>query len=277
MNNENISLAQQIDEVVTYLKSAAPFAPEIGVIMGTGLGGYAKNITIVKTIPYGEIPHLPYATAPGHSGNLIFGTVEGKKVVAMQGRLHMYEGNAPQTASILVRAMKKLGIHTIIISCASGGLNRLFKAGDIMLIDDHINLTGMSPLTGTNLDEFGPRFPVMFDIYDKKLGELAHKIALEQQIELRTGVYVGYSGPHYCTRAELKYFTQIGGDAVGMSVVHEVITAAHAGIRILGLAAITDMALPYAEAHATEDEVIESGKLISVRFEKLTTELIARM
>lgn len=274
---QTITLSQKINDVVSFLKTVAPFSPEIGIIMGTGLGGYAKNIAIEKTVPYGEIPHLPHATAPGHSGNLIFGTVGGKKVVAMQGRLHMYEGNTPQTASILVRAMKKLGIHTIIISCASGGLNRLFKAGDIMLIDDHINLTGMSPLTGENLDEFGPRFPVMFDIYDKKLGELAHQIALENKIELRTGVYAGYSGPHYCTRAELSYFTQIGGDAVGMSVVHEVITAVHAGIRVLGLAAITDMALPYAEKHATEEEVIESGKLISVRFEKLTTELITRM
>lgn len=274
---QTVTLSQQINDVVSFLETVAPFSPEIGIIMGTGLGGYAKNIAIEKTVPYGDIPHLPHATAPGHSGNLIFGTVGGKKVVAMQGRLHMYEGNTPQTASILVRAMKKLGIHTIIISCASGGLNRLFKAGDIMLIDDHINLTGMSPLTGENLDEFGPRFPVMFDIYDKELGKLAHEIALENKIELRTGVYAGYSGPHYCTRAELSYFTQIGGDAVGMSVVHEVITAAHAGIRVLGLAAITDMALPYAEKHATEEEVIESGKLISVRFEKLTTELITRM
>lgn len=277
MTINEVSLSKQIEDVVAFLKSKTTIIPEIGLIMGTGLGGYSDKIETEVVIPYGEIPHIPHATAPGHSGNLIFGTVAGKQIVAMQGRLHLYEGNTPQTATILVRAMKQLGIKIIIISCASGGLNKYFKAGDVMLIDDHINLTGMSPLTGQNLDEFGPRFPVMFDIYDKQLGELAQKIALEQHLELRTGVYAGYSGPQYCTRAELNYFTRIGGDSVGMSVIHEAIAAAHAGLRIVGFAAITDMALPYLTHHATEEEVIEAGKLISARFEKLFTALIERI
>lgn len=271
------NLTRQIDEIVNFIKSKVTVTPTIGMILGTGLGNFVQNIQEQIIIPYTEIPHLPAATAPGHSGNLIFGRVGKHYIVAMQGRLHLYEGNTPQTASILVRAMKKLGLHTIVISCASGGLNKFFQAGDIMLITDHINLTGMSPLTGPNLDEFGPRFPVMFDIYDKELGNLAQKIALDNHIYLQSGVYAGYAGPHYCTRAELNYFTIIGGDAVGMSLVHEAIAAAHSGLRILALAAITDLALPYAEKHATEDEVIEAGKQITVKFNKLVTELLAQI
>jgi len=270
-------LMQKIDDIVGFIKGKVSKSPDIGMILGTGLGNFVQNIDNQIIIPYTEIPHLPAATAPGHSGNLIFGNVGNHYVVAMQGRLHLYEGNTPQTASILVRAMKKLGIHTIVISCASGGLNNLFQAGDIMLITDHINLTGMSPLTGPNLDEFGPRFPTMFDIYDKDLGKLAKQVALNNHIQLQSGVYVGYSGPHYCTRAELNYFTIAGGDAVGMSLVHEAIAAVHSGIKILALAAITDLALPYAERHATEDEVIEAGKQITVKFNKLVTELLTKI
>lgn len=271
---EQLELSSKINDIIKFLKSKTTLIPEIGIIMGTGLGGYANKIAIETEISYGDIPHLPHATAPGHSGRLLFGTVSGKKVVAMQGRLHAYEGNSPQTISMLIRAMKKLGIHTLLISCAAGGLNYRFKAGDIMLIEDHINMTGASPLTGQNLNEFGPRFPVMFDIYDKKLANQLVNVAMEKQIPLQRGIYTGYSGPHYCTRAEVNMFIKVGGDAVGMSVVHEAITAAHAGIKIVALAAITDLAHPYVYEHASEDEVIESGKIITTKFEQLVSEFL---
>lgn len=271
------NLAQKISAIVTFIQAKITTPPTIGLILGTGLGEFAQQIKDAICIPYTDIPYLPAATAPGHSGNLIFGWVGNHYVVAMQGRLHLYEGNTPQMSSILVRVMKTLGIATLIIACAAGGLNKTFQAGDIMLINDHINLTGLSPLTGPNLAEYGPRFPIMFDIYDQALGQLSHEIALEQHIHLQNGVYVGYCGPHYCTRAELNYFTLIGGDAVGMSLVHEAIAAAHCGIKILALAAITDLALPYAAHHASEVEVIAAGQQITAKFNSLINHLLLQI
>lgn len=272
-----IQLNQKINDIHQFIAtklSPNKFTPSVGIILGSGLGEFAAEINEALVIPYAEIPHLPDATAPGHSGNLIFGKVGDKNIVAMQGRLHLYEGNSPQMATILIRVMKLLGVKTLLISCAAGGLNREFNAGELMLISDHINLTGQSPLTGTNLVEFGPRFPGMFDIYDKQSANLAQQIALKQQTKLHSGVYVGYAGPQYCTRAELNYFAIIGGDAVGMSVVSETITASHCGLKIIGIAAITDMALPYAEHHADEQQVIKMGQKIGAKFKLLVTELI---
>lgn len=272
-----LELSQKINEIVKFIQTKITQAPDLGIILGSGLGEFANEIQNPIIIPYSTIPHLPNATAPGHAGNLIFGTIGNKYIMTLQGRLHGYEGNTPQTATLLVRAMQKLGATSIIISCAAGGLNSRFNVGDIMLIDDHINLTGITPLTGPNLNEFGTRFPVMFDIYDKDLANLAHKIALEHKSYLQYGVYVGVSGPQYSTRAELKYFIDIGGSAIGMSVVYEAIVAAHSGLRIIGLAAITDLSLPYAKRHVTEQEVIDSAKLIEVRFKNLVIELINRI
>lgn len=271
------SLAQKISEIVEFIQTKITYQPQIGVILGSGLGEFVNVIKDKIIISYAEIPHLPPATAPSHAGNLIFGRIADKNVMVMQGRLHGYEGNTPQTNVLLVWAMKKLGVSSVVISCAAGGLNHKFNPGDIMVIDDQINLTGNTPLTGPNLDEFGLRFPIMFDIYDKSLACLAHEIASKHKVYLQRGVYVGVSGPQYSTRAELKYFIDIGGGAIGMSVVHEAIAAAHSGLRILGLAAITDLSLPYAVSHITEQEVIDNAQLIEIKFRDIVTDLIAEI
>lgn len=269
---------QQIDDIVEFIKSKVNIQPQIGLILGSGLGVVADSIDGEMTKPYTkisykDIPHIPASTAPGHAGNLVIGQLGGKNVIAMQGRLHLYEGNTPQTATLLVRVMKKLGVEVLFITAAAGGLNYHFKAGQIMLITDHVNFTGQSPLTGENLSNFGPRFCNMFDIYTDHLQELTKKTALKNQIPLCQGVYAAIPGPQYATRAELRWLINNNCDAIGMSVVLEAIVAAHARMKILGLAAITDMALPYAVHHATEEEVVIEAKKTAEKMRILITEI----
>lgn len=273
----DISFSQKIDDITIFLKDKFTQKPEIGLILGSGLGDLVENISDKIIIPYYEIPHLPKATAPGHAGNLILGKIGNKTFITMQGRFHLYEGHSPQAATILIRVMKKLGVNTLFITCAAGSLNREYDAGDIMLITDHISFNGISPLIGPNLNEFGPRFPGMFDIYTKRLQDFAIETGINQQIRINKGVYGLISGPNYSTRAELQLLINNGCDAVGMSVTHEATVAAHCGMEILGLAALTDMALPYSHEHATENEVIEMGKKMKVKFKSLILGIIEKM
>ncbi len=276
MNNAN-TLNQQITDIVNHISSRITHKPQFGMILGSGLGELVNDIEDKIVIPYKDIPHLPVSTAPGHAGNLVLGKLGGKDFMIMQGRLHIYEGYSSQIATVLVRAMKLIGVGTLFITCAAGGLNNSFNAGDIMLINDHFNFSGTNPLIGENLNNFGVRFPGMFDIYTPELRDLALSVATHNHIRLCSGVYAAILGPAYATRFELQFLINNHCDAIGMSVVHEATIAAHCGMKILGLAAITDMALPYATHHATEQEVINSGKQSQAKFKTLILEILKKL
>ncbi len=237
-------LKQKIQESVQAIRSRTGFKPEIGIILGTGLGRLAENVQADITVPYATIPHFPIPTVESHGGRLILGMLSEKPVVVMQGRLHYYEGYDLQAITHPTRTMKELGIHTLIISNAAGGLNPDFHAGDIVVITDHLNLTGHNPLRGPNDDTLGPRFPDMFQCYDPALIKLAKEVAKELNIQLRSGVYAWVTGPNFETTAEYRYLRIIGADLVGMSTVPETIVARHAGLRVLGFSVITDMGIP---------------------------------
>lgn len=237
------NIMEKINESIASIRKYCQTKPEIAIILGTGLGRLAEDIEESTFIPYNKINNFPVSTVPGHSGNLVLGKLEGKPVVAMQGRFHYYEGYSMQEVVFPVRVMKKLGSDLIIISNAAGGMNRFFQRGDLMLIYDHINLMGNNPLLGINEEELGPRFPDMSEAYDRKLISLAEKVALEEGIKLHKGIYAGLSGPMLETPAEYRMLIKIGADAVGMSTVPEVIAANHMGMRVLGISCITDLAI----------------------------------
>ena len=238
------NLREKIGEALSYVRSKSSIVPEIGIILGTGLGKLAEKIEDKVVISYKQIPHFAVSTAPGHAGNLLLGKIGEKKVVAMQGRFHLYEGYSPEEVTFPIRVMKALGVKVLIESNAAGGMNRNFKPGDIMIITDHINFTGTNPLIGPNDDSLGPRFPDMSEPYDWDLIELTEEVALEEGIRCHRGVYIGVTGPNFETRAEYRFFHLIGADAVGMSTVPEVIVAKHSGLKVLGLSCITDMCIP---------------------------------
>lgn len=233
-----------MEEAKRFIKKRSKISPFIGIILGTGLGKLAEEIEEKDVIPYPQIPHFAVSTAPGHKGNLILGKIGEKKVVAMQGRFHFYEGYTLEEITFPIRVMKALGVEILIESNAAGGMNRNFRPGDLMLITDHINFTGQNPLIGPNDDLLGPRFPDMSEPYDGELIELVEKIALEEGIRIHRGVYIGVTGPNFETRAEYRFFRLIGADAVGMSTVPEVIVAKHMGLRVLGISCITDECIP---------------------------------
>ncbi len=237
-------LKQKIQESVQAIRSRTGFKPEIGIILGTGLGQMAEKVQTEITIPYATIPHFPIPTVESHTGRLILGILNDRPVVIMQGRFHYYEGYDLQQVTFPVRVMKELGIHTIIISNAAGGLNPEYHPGDIVAITDHINLTGHNPLRGPNDDSLGPRFPDMYECYDPKLIKVVETVAGEIGISLRKGVYVWVTGPNLETAAEYRFLRIIGADLVGMSTVPETIVARHAGLRVLGLSIITDLGTP---------------------------------
>ena len=249
----------QIDETTRYINNQTRVQPQIGIILGTGLGGLVAEIDVKSTISYSEIPNFPLSTVEFHEGKLILGELGGKQIVAMQGRFHYYEGYSMKQITFPVRVMKKLGIHTLLISNACGGMNPLFTRGDLMLIEDHINLIGDNPLIGKNLDDFGPRFPDMSEPYSHDLISLAEKIALENKIKLQKGVFVAVSGPNLETRAEYRFLRQIGADVVGMSTVPENIVAVHSGLKVLGISVITDECLPDALKPVDIDEIIQTA------------------
>jgi purine-nucleoside phosphorylase len=249
-------LRKHIEDAVSFLRSRTSMEPPVGIILGTGLGGLTREIKAEAVIDYGDIPHFPVSTVESHHGKLIFGTLAGKHVVAMQGRFHYYEGYSMQQVTFPVRVMKFLGVKTLLISNAAGGMNPQFSRGSIMIITDHINLQGDNPLIGQNDDALGPRFPDMSEPYSRELIALAEQTALELRIRVERGVFVAVSGPNLETRAEYRFLRFIGADAVGMSTVPENIVANHMGIRVLGFSIITDECFPDALQPANVAEII---------------------
>jgi purine-nucleoside phosphorylase len=233
-----------LDEASGYIKSQIQFEPKIGIILGTGLGSLVNGLQITGTVEYDRIPHFPVSTVESHHGKLLFGTLRGKPVVCMQGRFHYYEGYSLQQIAFPIRVLKTLGMETLIVSNACGGLNPNFAPGDIMLIKDHINFFPGNPLLGPNDDSLGLRFPDCYEVYSHKYIELARKVALEMKLRLQEGVYIAVTGPTLETAAEYRMFRILGADAVGMSTVPEVIAAHHQGTKILGFSIVTDMGLP---------------------------------
>jgi purine-nucleoside phosphorylase len=266
-----------ISQAISFIQQKTSFKPDVAIILGSGLGPLADEIKVEAIIPYSEIPGFATSTAPGHEGKLFLGTLAGKNVVAMKGRVHYYEGYGAQKTTFPVRVMKNLGATTLLVSNACGGLNPNWQAGDLMLQLDFINFTGDSPLIGPNDEKQGPRFPVMFDCYDPSYSELARSTARQENILLREGVYLAISGPAYATRAELRMFRAFGADAIGMSTVHEVMVARHIGMRVLGLSTVTDMAIPDGHEHADEQAVLEMAAKSGGTFRKLVKAILERM
>jgi purine-nucleoside phosphorylase len=265
----------KIKETIEYLERKISVKPEIGIILGTGLGGLVKEIEIHHTIPYEHIPNFPVSTVDGHKGQLIFGTMSGKYIVAMQGRFHYYEGYSMQEITFPVRVMKFLGVKLLILSNASGGVNPDFEVGDIMVIEDHINLMKDNPLLGKNEEEIGTRFPDMGHAYDTSLVEKSMEIAQKNNIRLRRGVYAAVSGPTYETPAEYRYIRIIGADAVGMSTVPEVIAARHMGLRCFAVSVISDLGVPGKIVEITHKHVIDAASAVEPVMTKIIKELIA--
>jgi len=254
--------------------SPADFVPKVGLILGTGLGKLGEAIDVHLSIPYEDIPHFPLSTVESHSGRLLLGTLDGVPVVAMQGRFHRYEGYSLQEVVFPVRVMGRIGVSTLIVSSASGGMNPLWRPGDIVMLDDHVNLLGDSPLVGANLDELGPRFPDMSEPYDRRLQGLAAEMALAAGIQLRRGVYVAVTGPNLETRAEYRMLRALGADIVGMSTVPEVIAARHMGMAVLGLSIITDQCLPDALEEADVSKIIATAMEAEPRLTQLIRDVV---
>jgi purine-nucleoside phosphorylase len=254
------TLRSDIEEAVAFLTKATPWKPDTGIILGTGLGGLADEIDAAKIVDYAEIPHFPLSTVESHHGRLLFGTVAGKSVVAMQGRFHYYEGYTMQQVTFPVRVMKFLGVRNLLMSNAAGGMNPNFSRGTIMIITDHINLIGDNPLIGPNDDSLGPRFPDMSEPYNKDLIRLAEDVARDLRIRTERGVFVAVAGPNLETRAEYRFLRAVGADAVGMSTVPETIVANQMGMKVLGLSIITDDCFPDALQPADVGEIIAVAK-----------------
>ncbi len=268
-------MLQVIKETAEFLKNKVKEEYQVGIILGTGLGGLVSEIEIDHSFAYEEIPNFPVSTVEGHSGKLIFGKLGGKKVIALQGRFHYYEGYTMNEVVFPVRVMKFLGIEMLFVSNASGGVNPDFEIGDIMLIDDHINLFGDNPLIGKNFEELGPRFPDMSEPYDKKMLALAEKVAKDKDISIKKGSYAGLSGPTLETPAEYVYVRNIGADTVGMSTVPEVIAARHMGIPCVGFSIITDLGVPGKIIEMTHEIVQEVAKKSEPLMTILVKELIS--
>ncbi len=272
-----LELREKIREAVDAIRKVTDCVPEAAIILGTGLGGLAAQVEKTGSCEYGSLPHFPVPTVATHEGMLVFGRLSGKNVVAMQGRFHYYEGYSMQQITFPVRVARALGARTLIVSNAAGGLDPQFRAGDIMLITDQINLMGDNPLIGPNDDELGPRYPDMSEPYSRELIDLAETIALEQSQRVQRGVYVAVAGPNLETAAEYRFLRYIGADAVGMSTVPEVLVAVHAGLKVFGVSAITDECLPDALRPADINEIVRIAADIEPRLTRLVSELVARM
>jgi purine-nucleoside phosphorylase len=248
-------MLEKIKATAKFINEKTNFDSEIGIVLGTGLGGLVNEIEITSTLPYHEIPNFPVSTVEGHAGRMIFGKLGNKNVLAMQGRFHYYEGYSMQEVTFPVRVMQQLGIKYLFVSNATGGLNPDYKVGDIMVINDHINFFPEHPLRGPNIAELGPRFPDMSRVYDERLRYTAKLISLEHNLNLKEGVYIGVSGPTFETPAEYLMFRKFGGDVVGMSTVPEVIVARHAGMKVFGISIITDSGVPGQIVEISHEEV----------------------
>ena len=263
---------EQIDEAVDAIRKRTSYRPRLGLILGSGLNDLADSVQKADIIHYGELPNWPVSTVQGHAGRLVIGELEGQTALVMQGRIHFYEGYSMSQITLPVRVMLRLGLEMMFVTNAAGGVNSDFSPGDVMLITDNLNLIGMmgaNPLMGPNIDELGPRFPDMSQVYDRKLMDLARQVASKENIPLREGVYCALSGPSFEGPADLRFLRGIGADAVGMSTVPEVIVARHGGMRVLGLSGISNKANLDGSTATTHEEVIEAGKVIAPKMEKI--------
>jgi purine-nucleoside phosphorylase len=263
------TFTKHVNQAAHYLTAQLSVHPVIAVVLGTGLGIAADSVSGATIVPYSSIPHFPVSTAPSHEGRLICGRWAGKPVMIMQGRFHLYEGYSPLQISFPIRVLAKLGIRTLIVTNAAGGLNPQYAAGDLMLVSDHINLTGFNPLIGSNVDEWGPRFPEMTEPYCRTLQQKAFETALSEGIQLHRGVYVGVTGPSLETAAETRFLRNTGADAVGMSLIMENITAIHAGIKVLGLSVITNVNLPDHYQPAPLEQIIATANEAAPKLHRL--------
>jgi purine-nucleoside phosphorylase len=270
----------QFDETANAVRARTRRTPRVGVILGSGLNSVADAIKDPDVIPFGDLPHFPASTVVGHKGRLLLGELETQTVLVMQGRVHFYEGYSMAEVTLPVRMMQRLGLQVLIVTNAAGGVNPEFQPGDIMLITDHLNFLGMmgsNPLMGPNYDEIGTRFPDMSQAYDRQLAEQARQVAGDAGIDLREGVYAGLSGPSFEGPADLRFLRLAGADAVGMSTVHEVIVARHGGMRVLGISGISNKANLDGSTVTTHEEVIEAGKVIGPKVERLITGVLRQL
>ncbi len=271
---------EQFDETAQAVRARTLYRPRVAIILGSGLNGLADSVQKADIIPFGDLPHFPVSTVHGHAGRLVIGELEGQTVFVMQGRIHFYEGYSMNQVTLPIRVMQRLGIESLIVTNAAGGVHPDFEPGDVMLITDNLNLMGMTganPLFGPNIDELGTRFPDMSQAYDKNLRELARRVAKENQVTLREGVYAGLSGPSFESPADLRFLRTAGADAVGMSTVPEVIVARHGGMRVLGLSGISNKANLDGSTVTTHEEVIEAGKIITPKMETIIRGVLRRM
>lgn len=267
-------LLAQIEDATAAIRERCALEPRVGIILGTGLGGLGAEIAVEESIPYEDIPHFPLSTVESHSGRLLVGHLGGTPVVAMQGRFHRYEGYSLAEVTFPVRVLRALGAETLVVSAACGGMDPLWAPGDLVLIEDHINMLGENPLVGPNLEDLGPRFPDMSAPYDLELQERAIAIALEDGVQLRRGVYVAVVGPSLETRAEYRMLRALGADVVGMSTVPEVIVARHMGVRVLGIAIITDQCLPDALEPADVPTIIATAMKAEPSLTRIITRIV---
>jgi purine-nucleoside phosphorylase len=270
-------LISNINETLEVIRKSTTEKYTIGIILGTGLGGLVKEIDVKHQINYEDLPHFPISTVESHHGKLIFGTINGKNVVAMQGRFHFYEGYSMQQITYPVRVMKFLGVKTLLVSNACGGMNPQYRKGDVMIMVDHINMLGDNPLIGKNEDELGPRFPDMSEPYNEELIELAEKIALENQIKIQKGVYIAVPGPNLETRAEYRFLRATGADVVGMSTIPENIIANHMGMKVLGISIVTDECFPDSLKPVNVEEIIATAMQAEPKMTLIMKELIKRL
>jgi purine-nucleoside phosphorylase len=270
-------LRKRISEATRFVRSRTALKPDYAIILGTGLGGLAKGIKQAVHIPFDRIPGFPVSTVLGHSGELVVGRISGKKVVAMNGRVHYYEGYSMEDVTYPTRVMKFLGAHTLIVSNAVGGMNPFYDRGDIVIIADHINLMGDNPLIGPNDDSIGTRFPDMSEPYSRKLIDLTERVAIDLKIKIHKGVFVGVSGPNLETRAEYRFLRGIGADTVGMSTVPEVLVARHMNMNVLGLSIVTDLCLPDALEPADHRVIIKAAESAEPKLTKIVKEVLRRL
>ena len=268
---------EMIQEAAAAIEKKCGVQPEIGMILGSGLGVLADEVENPTAIPYKEVPHFPLSTVEGHAGELVIGTLSGKAVVMMKGRFHLYEGYPPALIAFPIRVLAALGVKQLIVTNAAGGVNKSFDPGDLMLITDHLNLAGTNPLIGKNDDRLGPRFPDMSNAYDKDMGQVAMDAAKKQGLTLRQGVYAWFTGPNYETPAEIRMTRVMGGDAVGMSTVPEVLVAVHGGMKVLGISCITNMAAGILDQPLSHQEVMETAQKVEQSFKQLVRDILANL
>lgn len=277
--NKFIELSE-IDRAVEVIRSRINIKPRVGMILGSGLGPLAEAVEEATVIPYGEIPSWPVSTIEGHQGQLVIGSLQGQDVLVMQGRIHFYEGYSMAQIGFPIRVMQRMGLDTLIVTNAAGGVNQDFEPGEVMLITDHVNFLGMAghnPLYGPNLDEMGPRFPDMSRPYSRELGEIARQVARENDIPLQEGVYVCLAGPSFETPAEIRFLKAVGIDAVGMSTAPEVTTARHGDMRVLGLSAISNVHSLDGSTITSHEEVLEASKIVAPRLTRIIEGVLRRL